>query len=490
LAPGNLARGIRRKELVLAITITCPQCAHTVKASDGLAGKKVQCPKCQRILTIPAPKPALVGAAASAGTTTAASPSRAVAAVPTAVPAAPAAPAVDVREKVLAALQGKIALPPVSFVRKLGTFLILAILLAIVAVSVAAFGGLVWLLVWLVTSDLSGQLPQAAVTLAIAAVAIVIVCLIRPLVMPQHKSHALYPLSSSQEKLLTDFVGKLCEQVDCQPPAVVQAECSPRLALDRGGRKLTIGLALTSGLSVEQLGGLIVGQLAQHRRRAASGPTNLIRAINGWYWRSVFQQDRFDQWITRVNLRPGFHLGRLVLPLRALSFVGRAALWLPMFLGNSAATGLVRRTELDADLCSARLIGRNDFARLLERVKLVEYTWEGIFPELKFLYSEQKLPDSLPHELANRLAELAPEVSATLLESVITSEVIPFDSRPSESERLAAVEGEQTDGVLACPLPAHVLWSDYGKLAREATFDYYSASFSAQHIKTALRRVT
>lgn len=472
----------------MAITITCPQCAHTVKASDGLAGKKVQCPKCQRILSIPAAKPVLVAAGSAVGAKVADSPSRVTTAVAPVVAAAP--PAVDVREKVLAALRGKIALPPVSFARKLGTYLILGILLVIVAVSIAAFGGLVWLLVWLATSDVSSQWPQAAVTLAMAGVAILIASLIRPLFMPQQKSHARYPLSAAQEKLLTDFVGKLCEQVDCQPPAAIEAECSPRLSLDRSGRTLTIGLALASGLSVEQLGGLIAGQLAQHRRRAASGPTNLIRAINGWYWRSVFQQDRFDQWITRVNLRPGFHLGRLVLPLRALSFVGRAALWLPMFLGNSAATGLVRRTELDADLCTARLIGREDFARLLERVKLVEYTWEGIFPELKFLYSEQKLPDSLPHELANRLHELAPEVSATLLESVITSEVIPFDSRPSESERLGAVEGEPTDGVLACPLPAHVLWAEYGKLAREASFDYYSALFGPQHLKTALRRVS
>ena len=108
------------------------------------------------------------------------------------------------------------------------------------------------------------------------------------------------------------------------------------------GSTLTIGLPLTTVLSVEQLAGLVAGQLAPHRRRAASGPTNLIRAINGWLWRSVYQEDRFDRWITRANLRPGFHLGRLLLPLRALSFLARGVLWIPMFIGNTVAAALVR----------------------------------------------------------------------------------------------------------------------------------------------------
>jgi hypothetical protein len=285
---------------------------------------------------------------------------------------------------------------------------------------------------------------------------------------------------------LVERIGKL---LNAPLPTTIQIDCSPRLSLDRAGRTLTLGLGLVAGLTIEQLAGLVAGQLAQHRRGAASGPMNLTRAINGWLWRTVYQQDRFEQWITRVNLRPGFHLGRLVLPLRPLSFLARAAVWVPMFIGNTVAAALVRRTELDADLCAARLVGQQTQVENIDRVKIVEYTWEGILAEVSFLFKEQKLPDSLPHELAARMRDITPELAAALIESVIKPEEIPFDSRPSEAERRAAVAAEPAKGVLSCPLPAAALWTDFGKLARDVSFEYYSAALGAQHLKAALRRV-
>jgi hypothetical protein len=322
-----------------------------------------------------------------------------------------------------------------------------------------------------------------------AAAAIAFVCLLRPLFMPQQRAHKSYALQPANEPQLTEFVSLIAKQLDAPPPATIHVECSPRLNLDRSGRNLTIGLALASGLTVQQLASQVGGLLAQHRRNAASGPTNLIRAINGWVWRSVYQQDRFDQWVTRVNLRPGFHLGRLVLPLKALSFLARAALWIPMFIGNTVAAALVRRTEFDADLCSARLAGKTTFTDTIERVKIVEYTWDGILAEISFLYKEQRLPDSLPHEVAARLKEMTPELAGALIQSVIKTEEVPFDSRPNEADRLSAVAIEPAEGAVVGPQPASVLWFDYGKLARDVSFDYYSAAFGAQHLKTALRRV-
>jgi hypothetical protein len=468
----------------VALTITCSKCSHTVKAKDELAGKKVMCPKCQAIIAIPALSPA------------AAKPSGLGARIPgrpwgeRSSPTAPAAPAPSLtREQLLAAFQGQIEVPRVSLARKLGTLLVLGVLLGLVLVYLALLAAVAWLVYWLATHDFGASIPAAAVSLAMAGAAIVLVCLLRPLLMPQQRSQRTYLLQSAHEPMLTEFIAQIGKQLDAPPPAALQIECSPRLTLDRAGRTLTLGLGLVSGLSVQQLAGLVAGHLAQHRRRAASGPTNLIRAINGWLWRSVYQQDRFEQWITRVNLRPGLHLGRLVLPLRPLSFLARAALWVPMFIGNTVAAALVRQTELDADVCSARLIGKQAFTETLDRVKIVEYTWEGILPELSFLYKEQRLPDSLPHELAARMREMTPELCATLVQTVITAEEIPFDSRPSEAERSGAVAAEPASGAIACPPPASGLWTNFGKMARDASFDYYSAAFGAQHIKTALRQV-
>jgi len=473
----------------VAVTVTCSKCAHTLKAKDVLAGKKVMCPKCQAIILVPALAQA-VAPQAPAKSSAAASQSseQPPASAKTLAPMVSRAPALT-REQLAAAFNGQIIIPRVSLGRKLGIVLVLLVLFLLVAVYLALLAGLAWLVYWLATHDFGSSIPSAAVSLAMGGAVVVMLCLLRPVFMPHQRSLKAYALRPGQEPLVGELVERIGKQLDAQPPATIQIDCSPRVALDRSGRTLTLGLGAVAGLSIEQLAGLVAGLMAQHRRGAASGPMNLIRTINGWLWRTVYQQDRFEQWITRVNLRPGFHLGRLVLPLRPLSFLARAAVWVPMFIGNTVAAALVRQTELDADLCAARLAGKQTFVELLDRVKIVEYTWEGILAEISFLYKEQKLPDSLPHELAARLKDTTPELAAALIESVIKPEEIPFDSRPNESERRSAVAAEPAKGVLACPLPATALWSDFGKLARDVSFEYYSAALGAQHLKSALRRV-
>ena len=73
------------------------------------------------------------------------------------------------------------------------------------------------------------------------------------------------------------------------------------------------------------------------------------------------------------------------------------------------------------------------------------------------------------------------------MESVIKEKEIPFDSRPSEADRRAAVASEPAQGVLKCPHQATALFADFGKLARDRSLEYYSAAFGAQHIKSAIR---
>jgi hypothetical protein len=455
----------------LAISVTCPKCSHSLKVKDELAGKRGKCPKCDATMPIPA-----APAAAATPTSQAAS-----------QPAA-ASSSTEPGEQILGAFQGTFHPPAVSLVRKLATWLVLAVLLGLVLVYVAILAGLAWVAFWLATSDIP-QIPPAAVSLAMTAAIILLLCLLRPVLMPRERPLVSLTLLPDKQRLLVDFLAKVAEQIGSPSPRHIEAECSTRLAADARGQTLTIGLPLFTSLSAEEFAGLAAAQLAPHRRRAGCGPANLIRAINGWMWRSVFQEDRFDRWISRVNLRPGFHLGRLVLPLRALSFPHRAALWVPMFIGNTVAAWLARESELDADRCAARLVGSKCWATLMDRKKVLDFTWEGIASELAFLYREQQLPDSLPHHLAERMADVTPELAATLIQTVIKEEEIPFDSRPTDADRRAAIAAEPAIGVFSSVLPADVLLAECTRLSRAVTFDYYAGLFGAQLVKPALRQM-
>src|SRR5207245_4935373 len=128
--------------------------------------------------------------------------------------------------------------------------------------------------------------------------------------------------------------------------------------------------------------------------RAGCRVTNLIRGINGWLWQSVYGRSRFDQWLSLVAQRPYFHLAKLLLPLRAMKFAPQAVLFVPMFVANTVGAVVVRQAELDADRAAARLVGRQRFAALLERMEMVEFTWEGVLAELGYLYREPALHNS------------------------------------------------------------------------------------------------
>jgi hypothetical protein len=409
-------------------------------------------------------------------------------------PSAPASAApktsAQVREQVLAAFHGQQAPLRVGIGRKLGAAIVATILLLMPLFYAGVIGGLVYWMYWLATSSLGGGLSAPVWWGAEVFAALILICLLKPLLEPQRRSVDSHPLDVSREGLLREFLDRVCKQIDAPIPNAIDVECSTRLvASARRGGRLTMGLPLVACLSVDQFGAAVADQLALQRRGAGSGLTNLIRGINGWLWRSVYGKSRFDQWLRLVAERPHFHLAKLLLPLAWSKFIAQAVLFVPMFIANTVAAGVVRRAELDADRSTVRLVGQETFAVLLERLELIDFTWEGMTAELDFLHTEQQLPESLPEQLAVRMLDMTPELCAALRETVNKPDEKPFDSRATNPERLAGVQEEPAEGVLKCDLPARALLADYPALARQITFDYYVGRFGAQHLKTGLQRV-
>ncbi len=472
----------------MAISAQCPHCGELLAVKDEFAGRKGLCPKCREPFRVPE-KPARQVVRAAAAVLAADEDAVGAASATHLLAQVPDDP-LALREAVLGAFDSRMTPPKVPLLRKLWTLIVLAVILVLPLFYFAALAGLIVGLVWLATSSYGQSLAPGLYWAGLAVGSLLLVCLLKPLFEPRRRRLAVYPLTSDQAPLLGEFIERVCQQIDAPPPQQLQLECSTRLAAEgRQGNTLTIGLPLAASLSVEQLGGLIGGQLALFRRGAACRPTNLIRAINGWLWRSVYEDSRFDAWLARVASRPGFSAAKLLVPLRAAKLVAQAVLFVPMFVGNTLAQGLVRQSELDADRAAARLIGRESFSATLVRQGVVDFTWEGVLAELEFLNKEQALPDSLPQQLALRMLDMTPELCAALRDTVVKQEEKPFDSRPSDEERLEATKGEPVGGVCVCGLPARALFADYEATARKLTWDYYVATFGSNLVRTGLAQV-
>jgi hypothetical protein len=482
----------------VAIAVQCPQCGKQLRVKDELAGRKGKCPQCQATIQIPAAGPVPVAAAAAVkaspkpqAAAVAAAGNGDAAALATAAPAAaPAAPAParpapltyeQVRETIAAAFEGKMTPPKVGIVRKLGALVVLLILLVMPLFYMAVIGALGFGMYWLATSSNISWPHPAAFWAAEIGIGLFLFCLIKPLIEPQRRGVQVYAIDAAKEPLLAELISKISEQVGAASPKTVQFECSTRMATNNGGRVVTFGLPAVASLSAEQFAAVAAGQIAQYRRGSAAGLMNFIRGINFWLWRSVYGKGRFDRWLSLVAQRRHFHLAKLLLPLMLMRLPAQLVLFIPMFIANTIGSGVVRAAAFDADRAASRLVGKKTFAAVVDRLEQINFSWDGMLADLKFLSKEGQLPDNLPQQIAIRMQDMSAELCAVLRETLNAPDEKPFDTTPSTPDRMQAVQNEPADGVFRCGLPARNLFADYEGLARQMSADFYAARFGAKN---------
>lgn len=479
----------------MAIAVECAQCGKQLKVKDELAGRKGKCPQCQGVIHIPAlaGAPVAVGAAAGRPGKLAAAVAdhdsssvplavKQVAATPAAAPAKVSGKLTDeqFREQVLGAFNGQMTPPKVGFGRKFGALLVLLILSALPVFYLAVIGAIGFGMYFVATTTLIPWPHPALMWVAEVAMGLFLLGLIKALIEPQRRGEQAHPLDLRQEETLREFTAKLCQQIDAPQPKTIQLECSTRMAADKGGSVVTLGLPAIAAMSVDQFACVLAGLLSLHRPKAGCRVMNMIRSINYWLWRSVYGKSRFDRWLARVAERPHFHAAKLLLPLKVMKFPAQIVLFVPMFIANTIAQSVVRAAELDADHAAARLVGRRTFGVVLERLEQINFSWDGVLADLKFLNKEDRLPDSLPEQVSLRMIDMSPELWGALRDTVNAPDEKPFDTKPIASDRLDAVQNEPADGVLKSSLPASRLFSDYEGLSRTVTAGFYASRFGSK----------
>ena len=137
---GNLRRSAYGRRPAMSITVTCPNCSASFRASDDHAGKRGKCPKCQAVIQVPRladppaepaaqvfPKPAVAAATPSPSKTTPADAQ------------APGRPA-PTQPQILAAFDGAIEPVDLSLTYQLGVLLVLIVMVILPLVYIALIG--------------------------------------------------------------------------------------------------------------------------------------------------------------------------------------------------------------------------------------------------------------------------------------------------------------------------------------------------------------
>lgn len=141
---------------------------------------------------------------------------------------------------------------------------------------------------------------------------VLILFMIKPLFARRRNRGEPVTLRPLDEPLLFNYVHKLCDMLGAPRPARIDMDTRVNASASfRGGpfafvRRdlvLTIGLPLVTGMDLRQLTGVLAHELGHFAQGGAMRLTYIVRSINSWFARVIYERDSMDWWLIRNSRR-------------------------------------------------------------------------------------------------------------------------------------------------------------------------------------------
>lgn len=386
------------------------------------------------------------------------------------------------KQQLRAAFRGKIEPVPVPFSYRVGVILVAALVIALPLAYLAVIGMALYLVFWRALHAASA----AVYVPSLAAGTVMIFFLLKPIFAAPGRQRRTRSLTRESDPLLFAFVDHVCTAVGSPQPRRIDIdfEVNASAEFSDGWRGLwsrdlvlTIGVPLVVGLDLRQFAGVLGHEFGHFSQGAAMRLSYLIRTVNLWFARAVYERDAWDETLVeRAQTTPlwmswAFHLALL------LVWMTRGALWLLMIAAQAVSGFLLRQMELDADRHEARLVGSQTLISRIRQLMAVQVATEGAHADMGEFYREGRLGDDLPQLIRANLTRIDDDVRAEIDEIIDRTTTSPFDSHPSDRERIAAAEHENAAGLFHLDWPVSVLFRDFTALSKAVTRDYYQGLF-------------
>jgi Zn-dependent protease with chaperone function len=510
------------------IRVTCDRCQHTLDVQDDWAGKRGKCPQCQAVVQVPAAanaasraaaappaavsaSPAVVGGRPNFATHKSAVPTKTSAASSSQTPAAakPAsaqsgrskiAPAPltaeQLRSRVLAGFIGEVPRQSTSLRYRLGIlltalFMVLLPLAYIGIIALACYGVYLHLAHNHVMLGAARGRGAVFVFLAFLAplviAAVIIVFMIKPLFARPAKEGRRRSVTPHSDPLLFEFVERICRLVGAPIPRRIDIDCDINasagfrrgwLSLITGNDLvLRIGMPLAAGMSLQQFAGILAHEFGHFSQGTGMRLTYIIRSINHWFVRVVYERDSWDEWLATSADGMDLRIAWVLWLARAGVWITRKILWVLMFLGHVVAGFMLRQMEFDADRYEAHLAGSTTFASTCRRLRQLGVAWQVAQGNLSSYYAEGRLVDNLPRLMMWNVEHPPPAVQKWLARNDDEAKSSWLDSHPSDPDRIAAAMSEKAPGAFRSDLPASVLFANFDAAGKNVTWDYYCSVF-------------
>lgn len=468
----------------MPIAVTCTVCKTCFRVKEEHAGKKGKCPRCQTPLVIPVSDPPLRSLSSSPQ------------------PAAhPSTSPQLVLQEILQAFQGEIRPVRRTLLYRFGIVFLSFIMLLLPALYLILIGGVAYLVFHHATTNLPriGQMRSywALFFLYVGPLvigSILLFFMIKPFLARRSRTVPLRSLEFGEEPLLFALVTRIARAVDAPEPKRIALDCQPNAsagfasfwgALLGGDLVLTLGLPLLAGLSIQQLAGVIAHELGHFSQGAGMRLSYLVRSLNLWFARLVYERDDWDESLAQGCER-GDSLSLLLLLAIFCLWLTRRLLWLFMMLGHAFSCFMLRQMEYDADRVESRLAGASAFIETTKQLMRLNAATNLAGQVASQSWRAQgKLPEDLSGLIVRIVQGFSPEELRTI-EQMEAGATGLFDTHPCNRDRCARVQQDNPSGIFHLEGSATRLVHDFPRLSRAVSLDFYRETIGKQVTRDAL----
>jgi Zn-dependent protease with chaperone function len=290
-------------------------------------------------------------------------------------------------------------------------------------------------------------------------------------------------LNPAAEPVLFTFVSKVCESIGAPFPNRIDLDCHVNAAASfrRGllsftgnDLVLTIGLPLVSGVSVRQLAGILAHEFGHFTQGLAMRLTYIIRAVNGWFARVVYERDAWDVMLEEWSETEDWRMSIIVGFARLAVWLSRQVLRLLMMLGHGIGCFMLRQMEYDADQYEIKLVGSETFEETAKRIHVLGVLLTPAYQSMQLGWDRgRQLPGNFPSHLICHDMALPHDLRVSIEDRVGLQKTLPFDTHPSSGDRIRKARQAQEPGVFFLDGPAAALFSNFEVVAKQVTILHY-----------------
>jgi Zn-dependent protease with chaperone function len=322
--------------------------------------------------------------------------------------------------------------------------------------------------------------------------AILIFFMLKPLWGRRVKPQPPLSLDPDREQLLFAFVERICQLVRAPMPCRIDLDCqvNASASLRRGfwsrDLVLTIGLPLAAGLDMRQFAGVLAHEFGHFTQGAGMRLTYVIRNINFWFARVVFERDEWDMQLERTASRVDLRVGIILHAARGCVWVTRRILWALMHAGHAISCFMLRQMEYDADSYEARVAGSDAFESTATRLQVLNVASQVAFEEVRQSWAGNRLPENLPLLVSHKAISLPGNVHQKLAQAAASTKTKWSDTHPCDADRTRAAHTLNEPGVFRLERPATELFTDFAATCKAVTRHQYEKNWKLEIAEQSL----